>query len=160
MLVFQYDVIKGRWVYINPPGKQLTLEAPDFEAENLHKKTEFKVYSLLEQGPKIPKGAASEPNMKAYDKVQLLHGGHSTDCAPYLRLPRLKPKNDVFDKLDLLTQTSGPYQREAYHEDKLRFLDNWLRLKREIDSTPEVDAGKEIIPDCMPGYGLWRQQHL
>ena len=56
MLVFQYDADRGRWIYINPPGKQLALSAPDFETENLHKKTEFKVYQLLEHGPRVPKG--------------------------------------------------------------------------------------------------------
>ena len=108
----------------------------EFEEENLHKKTEFKVYSLMEHGPKIPKGLASDKNVDAFEKILLANGGTSDFCTPILRFPTSKDIVNIFDTVDLLTSTAGPARREAYHVHNLKFLGRWLTFDRTFDSTP------------------------
>ena len=124
--------------------------------EDMDKRTEYKVYSLIEHGPKIPKGQSSSTNVKAYEDAQLDNGGKSTSCTPFLRLPTVEEKDSIFKTLDLLTTTAGPNRRNAYHVDNLRFLDRWLQMRRTIAPTHTITPGQDFLPGVVGDYTLWR----
>ena len=130
VVVFQYSADLSRWVYITPPGPSKVLTAAQFTAENLHRQTEFKVYSMTVVGPRARGEKTTEANKKVMQKAEADKGGKCTDATPHLRLPKSPITDDPFEKLELLTTSSAPDQRTAFHKRNLRFLDKWLGLHR------------------------------
>ena len=157
MIVFQYKPDVGRWVFISPPGPSQCLHQNTFRQQNLHRQTEFKVYSMTGVGPRNPRRATKESgNKDVWTKALKEKGGKSTDAVQFLKLPKWSVTDDPFEKIGLLTSSAAPEQRSAYHKRNLRFLDSWLGLQRKFTQSRYIGPGTELYPGTYMAPGLWR----
>ena len=127
MVVFQFMADEGRWVYINPPLTQRTLNPSIFKSQKLHEKSEYKIYSLQGVGPKYPKSSAKKgEDLKVFNGVQKNYGGRCTEVPDFLRLPKWRGTKEILARTEMLTTASQAEEREAYLLKNLKFVDDWL----------------------------------
>ena len=141
MVVFQFSADQGRWIYINPPGFNKSLDAELFRKQGLHEKSEYKVYSLQAVGPKIPKSTGkNKENFEVYNEVLAKNGGRCSEVLRFLKLPKWPGSKEVFQKMELLTTASGAQEREAYYLNNVKLVDKWLGYKRSYGPDPRQSA--------------------